>query len=452
MEWFSGSTETELIILGNPPFVGMDKMSADQQVDRNSVFESLGLGSQDRVGRLDYVASWFGKAIPLAKNNSARVAFVTTNSLFQGDQARAMETVLSRSSISIDFAHRTFKWASQGKGKAAVYCSIVGFSKSPGRQDKSIFYYPDPNENPFQKKASVISSYLIDCALPGPKKLANPLNPEVPGLTKGSQPTDGGFLIIEQEAMDEISKDPICQKYLRPFMRAEAILNGGSSWCLWLEGASPAEMRKSPIIQDRLKHVALHRSKSPTPSVQKYAELPFLFTQIRQPKSDWLALPRVSSENRSYIPMAYLSPDVIASDTVSLVENAQPWLFAVLQSKAFTDWVAIFSGALEGRFRISPGLSFNGFPLLAVPQNLRSKLDDFGKGILEVRSRYPSQTLADLYHELGMPKDLREIHQKLDALLDDYLKLKSPSREDRAKRLLETHHELLRAGALPTPD
>lgn len=446
LDWIDNLKGNQLVIIGNPPFVGMDKMSLEQQNDRNEVFNDLGFESGDRVGRLDYVASWFGKAIQYVNKFPTSVAFVTTNSLFQGDQARAMEQVLDRSDMSIDFAHKTFKWASAGKGKAAVYCSIVGFSRNPGSKQKAIFEYPDVNSKPYERPAKAINAYLIDSELKGPIKLTTPINPDIPKLTKGSQPTDGGHLIVEAEDFLEVSKDEICAKYLRPFVRAEAVLNGGQAWCLWLEGATPSELRGSPILRERLAKVASARSLSKTESVRKCAATPYLFTQIRQPTSHWLAVPRVSSENRAYIPMAYLPPDHIAGDTVSLVQDAEKWLFAALQSKAFTDWVATFSGALEGRFRISPDLSFNGFPLLVTPVSARQELSQFADEILGIRETFSEQTLADLYDELTMPRNLRDVHNKLDAYLDKLIGLKDPTRDERAKKLLTLHHELVEKG------
>lgn len=451
MEWIEAGDYKTLLILGNPPFVGMDKMTKNQQADRNSVFHSLGFDSENRVGRLDYVASWFGKALKYITSSSANVAFVTTNSLFQGDQARVMEEVFARSNVSIDFAHKTFKWSSAGKGKAAVFCSIVGISKGPGKKEKFIFDYPDANSKPYERPAKTISPYLIDTELKGPLKLTKPINPEIPAMTKGSQPTDGGHLLVEEEEYLQISQDLICAKYLRPFIRAESILQGGQAWCLWLVDATPSDLRSSAILRERLEKVSAARKKSKTPSVRAKSDTPYLFTQIRQPSSPWLAVPRVSSENRAYIPMAYLSPEHIAGDTVSLIQNAEKWLFAVLQSKCFTDWVATFSGALEGRFRISPDLSFNGFPLLALPTAMRPELTKYAEEILSIRASLAGQTLADLYDQLSMPEDLRIVHNKLDACLDKFLGLKAPSRDERAKKLLVMHHDLVNVGRLPSP-
>jgi len=443
MDWIEPAWGTDITILGNPPFAGMDKMTEAQQEDRNMTFTAIGFSAGHRAGRLDYVSSWFAKAISCMSGNNIKAAFVTTNSLFQGDQARAMETVFLESGVVINFAHRTFKWSSGGRGKAAVFCSIIGFSKSPGYGDRKIFEYPDSSSNPYERHAKTISAYLIDCDLQGPVKLTRPINPSLPPLRKGSQPTDDGHLIVEAEDYLAVAEDPICKKYLKPFIRAKALLNGGEAWCLWLVAAQPAELRGSPILQERLAAVASFRAKSKTPSVRKKAETPYLFTQIRQPVSNWLAVPRVSSENRSYIPMAYLTSDSIAGDTLSFVESADPWLFAALQTKAFTDWVATFSGAMKGDFRISPDLSFNSFPLLAIQDKHKAKMAALGGAILDMRNKYPNETLADLYHDLSMPADLRKAHTELDSYVDKILKLSEPTRVERARALLEMHHQLL---------
>ena len=437
-----------VVILGNPPFAGMDKMGTDQQTDRNSVFADIGFSSADRTGRLDYVSAWFAKAIHFLDTQDAKFAFVSTNSLFQGDQARALEGVFMSTNIEITFAHRTFRWSSGGKGKAAVYCVIVGLGRKSGKETFELYDYETPTSTPYLRQAKNISTYLIDCALPGPKKLGDPINSAVPKLVKGSQPTDKGGLIVEEADFELFMSDPICRKYLRPFVRAKALLQGGKAWCLWLEQATASELRSSTLLAERLKGVAEFRKKSPTPSVREKAMTPFLFTQRRQPSRQWLAVPRVSSENRTYIPMAYYPPDYIAGDTVSFFEDAPLWLFAVLQSKAFTDWVATFSGALEGRFRISPDLSLNGFPPLLIDEKLKASLEEIASQILEIRKDHPDETLADLYSDISTPEPLMKAHKKLDAIIDKWMALVNPSRLDRSIRMLELHHQLTESNKL----
>lgn len=441
MSWIDVVSGQNVVILGNPPFAGMDKMSPAQQADRNSIFEEIGFSSSDRTGRLDYVSSWFAKAILFLERQEARIAFVSTNSLFQGDQARALEGVFSAKNIEISFAHRTFRWSSGGKGRAAVYCVIVGFGKKSQKKTFELFDYETPVGTPYVREAKNISTYLIDCDLPGPKKLGRPLNSAVPKLAKGSQPTDNGGLLVEEADYEAVASDPICRKYLRPFVRAKSLLQGGKAWCLWLEKASASELRASPILKTRLKKVTDFRRESKTASVRERASMPSLFTQIRQPSTLWLAVPRVSSENRAYIPMAYYTAEFIAGDTVSFFEDAPLWLFAVLQTKAFTDWVATFSGALEGRFRISPDLSLNGFPLLRIDEKLRGGLEEMALQILELRESYTGQTLADLYGETSMPELLIKAHRKLDLMVDKWMKIENPSRLDRSVRMLQLHHE-----------
>jgi len=442
-EWTDILHGPNVIILGNPPFVGMDKMNASQQEDRNLAFEQIGFSSSDRTGRLDYVSSWFAKGILFLEKKPARIGFVSTNSLFQGDQARSLEGVFDAKEIQISFAHRTFRWSSGGKGRAAVYCVIVGFGKGLGGKKFELFDYETPVSVPYLKLASRINTYLIDCDLPGPLKLASPMNSSVSKLVKGSQPTDGGGLLVEESEYALFEADPICGKYLRPFVRAKSLLQGGRAWCLWLEGATPSELRSSPLLTERLRRVAEVRKQSKTESVKAKALTPYLFTQIRQPKGNWLAVPRVSSEYRPYIPMAFFPPEYIAGDTVSFFEDAPLWLFGALQTKAFTDWVATFSGALEGRFRISPELSLNGFPPLLVDENLKSGLEDLARQILEIRSSYPDQTLSDLYGDKSMPEALMRAHAKLDSIVDKWMNLTHASRLSRSVRMLQLHHQLL---------
>jgi type I restriction-modification system DNA methylase subunit len=448
MSWDEIISGHNVVILGNPPFVGMDKMSTSQQADRNAVFGEIGFSSSDRTGRLDYVSSWFAKGISFLEKSPARIAFVATNSLFQGDQARALEGVFESKRVSISFAHRTFRWSSGGKGKAAVYCAIVGFGSGFTGRKFELFDYDSPTGVPYLRIAKQISTYLIDCELPGPKKLGRPLNLAVPNLVKGSQPTDGGALLVEESEFAAVEADPICKKYLRPFVRAKSLLQGGRAWCLWLVDATPAELRSSQLLSARLKSVAELRAKSKTQSVRDKAMTPYLFTQIRQPSKPWLAVPRVSSENRSYIPMSYYASDYIAGDTVSFFEDAPLWLFGVLGTKAFTDWVATFSGALEGRFRISPELSLNGFPPLCIDESLKPSLEAEAKRILEIRNEKSTETLSDLYGEYSMPESLVRAHGKLDSIVDKWMELTNPSRLDRSIRMLQLHHKFLDANQL----
>ena len=347
----------DVIVVGNPPFVAMHKMTKEQQADRTVAFAALPEGRGQRTGRLDYVASWYAKAMDYARGTRARVAFVSTNSLMQGDSARALDPIFRATANEILFAHRSFQWDTEASDGAAVYCVIVGFSFAPGPGARRLFDYDKAKGDPREQAARRINCYLIDTELPGPAKRSTPLLAGLPAMSKGSQPTDKGNLLVKLEQYDEVAADPIAATYLAPWAQSAAILDNEKKWCLWLVDSTAQDREESPILAKRLAAVAETRKESPTPSVKAAARTPWLFTQLRQPTSRWLAIPRHSSEHRICVPMMELGPETIAGDALAYIENCPAWVFVYLQSAAFTDWIRTFSGALESRFRISPDRS-----------------------------------------------------------------------------------------------
>jgi hypothetical protein len=320
-------------ILGNPPFLGHSRTTKSQQDDNRIAFRPIPWAT--RTGRLDYVASWYAKALRYMKGTKIRAAFVSTNSITQGEQARTMGPMLAQADFEIDFAHRTFKWTSEARGKAAVHVIIVGFSEGGLAKTKTIYDYPHPTGQPKAVPAKHINVYLADGPDVVPAKRRDPLVPGLPKCYKGSQPTDGGHLIVEPADLAVVAAEPIAAKYLRRLVGAHDMLRDEWRGCLWMVNASPGDLAKSGTIKRRLVGVRDARLKSQAASVREDANIPSLFTQIRQPRSHWLCIPRHSSEGRQFVPMAFFSPQDIAHDSVLVVEGADDYLFGILQSSAY---------------------------------------------------------------------------------------------------------------------
>jgi type I restriction-modification system DNA methylase subunit len=420
-------------LFGNPPFHGMAWMNADQQDDNRLVFagaHAKGL----RTGRLDYVACWYAKAIEYLAESDARAAFVSTNSLTQGEQARTMDPLLARHGFEIDFAHQTFPWTSEARGMAHVHVVIIGFSKAGRTKTRMLYEYPDGKGEPIARLTDHINFYLQGHATT-PAKRYQPLLTGLPQASKGSQPTDGGHLIIETAEYDEVAADPIAAKYLRPFRQSTEMLHDRPRWCLWLVDAPSSDLRASAMLKRRLTAVAEARSASKTATVKAQAKTPALFTQIRQPARRYLALPEVSSKNRDYIPGRFYDPEVIAGNKLILWPDAPLWLFGYLQSAAFTAWVRAFAGRMKSDFSISPSTVYFTFPFVRPTGLALSRIEQAAQAVLDARGAHAGESLADLYDQLTMPRDLRQVHDRLDAAIDGLYRLRKPTAAERFSRL-----------------
>jgi hypothetical protein len=428
-------------IVGNPPFVGMTMMNKEQQDDNRFVFSELG---GTRTGRLDYVACWYAKAITYMKGHSTKAALVSTNSITQGEQARTLGPLFKDNGFDIYFAHRTFAWKSEAPGAANVHVVIVGFSHIDKPGQRRLFDYPDPKGEPIEVNAKQINFYLADADSMYPDKRTRPFIPDLPLATKGSQPTDGGHLLVSEEEYSEIVKDPIAAKYLRLFRQGQDFLNGGNRWCLWLAGATPAELSGSPLIRKRLAAVAEERRGSKTESVRAQAATPALFTQNRQPSVEYLAVPEVSSERRSIVPAAYLEPDVVAGNKLITFAAAPMWLFGFLQSAMWSAWLRTIGGRLESRISFSPDLTYCTFPFPSLDESTRERISTAAEKVLAVRAIYKDSTLAQLYDPLTMPVELVRAHEVLDAAVDlTYGARKFVGESDRLEVLFARYAELV---------
>lgn len=445
----------DVYVVGNPPFIGMNRMTAQQQEDNRRTFADVDAKGL-RTGRLDYVACWYAKAISYLEGTNGRAAFVSTNSITQGEQARTMLPLLNRLGFAIDFAHRTFKWTSEAPGAAAVHCVVVGFSASerPSRKPR-LFSYQSLAGDPTELPVTRVNFYLSDGPDIVPAKLSRPNVSSMPLAYKGSQPTDGGHLLIEAEDLAELTADTHAAPYIRRFIQAKDMLQGKPHrWCLWLVGANPSDVAASTLIKARLAGVREERSKSPTESVQNFAARPALFTQNRQPSGPYFALPEVSSSNRRWIPGRFFSADAIAGNKLIIFPDAEPWHAALLQSSMFMAWVHTFAGRLKSDISISPALAYFPLPWPELSSQQREKLSQAWETLSVARTQFPDATLAELYDMDAMPSQLLDAHLALDTVVDKSFgaKRRHADNAERLSVLLKRYEEAAPSGQLSLPD
>jgi hypothetical protein len=412
IDWAAVCPMTEkTIIVGNPPFLGQHLQSEEQKADTKTIW-----GGNPKTGVMDYVSNWFVIAATHIEKSNARAAFVSTSSISQGEQPAVLWKELWGHGVEIKFAHRSFAWMNESKGKAAVHCVIVGIGKKKPSVTKRLWTYENPKATPCEVQAKGISPYLT----PGPEVVVEtrqkPLSRDFPPMLWGSKPTDNGHLskITPDEANEIRASDPIASKFLRRIIGAEELINGGERYCLWLEDASPSELRESPVLRARVQAVREMRLASVASLTRKNAEIPHLFVQRAQPTTDYIGVPLVSSENRQYIPFSWVSRDVIASNATATIPDGELWLFSVLCSGTFNFWAGLVSGRLESRIRLSAEITYNNFPFPTLSNEQREALNHNAEEILEARARYPEDTLAALYDPISMPLELRRAHQRND--------------------------------------
>ena len=390
-------------IMGNPPFVGLSLRTESQQADMALVFKG-----NERAGRLDYVAAWYMKAAGLIQQTNTEVAFVSTNSIVQGEQVPILWEDLFKRNVVINFAYRTFVWNSETsqKERAHVHCVIIGFS-TQNRDKKYIF------ENGKMRAANNINGYLVDADNVF-IQLRGQANSNVPKLVQGNKPWDGGNLILSTEEKNKlIAKYPHAESFIHKFIGSFEFINRRERYCLWLKGVAPNEYRSIPEIMERLARCAEVRRNTKTVAVQAQAETPMLFSQIRQPDSDYILVPETSSSSRKYIPMGFMSKDVIASNSTLVATNATLYLFGVMTSNVHMAWMRTVCGRLKSDYRYSPSV-YNNFPWPTPTEEQKTKIEQTAQAILDARALYPDSSLADLYDELTMPVELRKAHQDND--------------------------------------
>ena len=437
-------------VFGNPPFIGHQWRTREQQDDMVRIW-----GKKGQVNRLDYVTCWFNKGMHYAaRNRSMEIAFVSTNSITQGEQCGILWPVMFAGGLSIRFAHRTFQWNSEARGSAAVHCVIIGmmFAKDGKR---SIYEYDHVRGEPHLSEVTRINGYLIN----GPQ-YAVPARSKPPEgrlkMHKGSQPTDGarikkpagGYLkfsnlILEDSDRKELlAADPNCEKWLKPYVGGDELISSQWRWCLWLKDANPSELKASKAIIERLERVRSGRLQSPTASVQAYAKYPTLFTQDRQPDTDYLAMPEVSSETREYIPIDMLPPTVIASNKLQIIPGAPLCYLGILTSAMHMAWLRHVGGRLKSDYSYAPAV-YNSFPWPEMTAAQRKQIEELSQAILDARALFPDSSLDVLYDTDAMPPELRKAHTALDKAVDRlYRRTTFASERERVEHLFMLYEKM----------
>lgn len=413
-------------VMGNPPFIGYSYQTKAQKDDLSLVCQGM-----NSAGVLDYVAAWYIKAAAYIQANPAvPVAFVSTNGITQGEQVAVLWKPLmsSEKPIHIHFAHRTFRWSNEGKGVAAVHCVIVGYGLQPIQKPLIYDYGDDIGGEPTISVAENINPYLVDAATVFIEKRRKPLCNGIPKMTKGSQPTDGGHLLLTPDEAEYIKKtDTLAAKYIRPFLGSEEFINGLDRFCLWLKDSTAQDRKASSEIQKRIKNVETMRLASPKLPTQKLAATPYLFGEIRQTNQPYLLIPRVSSENRQFVPIGHLPADVICGDANFMLPNATLFHFGLLCSTMHNAWMRTVCGRLKSDYRYSNTIVYNNFPWPQTPSiEQQRKIETAAQAILDARQlevdRCSTQqqkcSLAVLYSPGNMPQELIKAHAQLDKAVD----------------------------------
>ncbi len=440
-------------IMGNPPFVGYSLQSKEQKEDMLSIYVDEKGKPYKTAGKIDYVAAWYWKAAQLMQVNPAiRAALVSTNSITQGEQVAAIwKPLFDRFNIHIDFAYRTFRWDSEADIKAHVHCVIIGFSSITGEFDSPLSSSAasgDSTKTIYLSEAQSISAtninpYLVDAPDTWIDSRSKPLC-DVPDMIYGSKPTDGGFLFLKEDEYKEIiTNEPEISKYIKRIYGSEEFINNKVRYCIWLVGVSPAEIRKSPFLMERVNSVREYRLQSPKAATRESANTAWLFQEVRYSENDYIVIPRVSSEKRRYIPIGFMTPDIMVNDAMQFIPNASLYHFGVLTSNVHMAWMRVVCGRLEMRYRYSKDIVYNNFPWPTPTDEQKARIEQTAQAILDARAKYPDCSLADLYDEVTMPPELRKAHQENDrAVMAAYgfdIKMSEPAC---VAKLFEMYQEL----------
>ncbi|HHT0594012.1 TPA: class I SAM-dependent DNA methyltransferase [Legionella anisa] len=430
----------ETYIISNPPFCGKQFQNEQQKADMAGVFSSV-----EGYGVLDYVSAWYIKAAQFMKQfPSTKTAYVSTNSITQGEQAPILwKELILKYEVKIHFAHRTFKWGSEvARGKAAVHCVIIGFANVDTKK-KLIFDYDNiSSDRPHSVYAANINPYLVDAPNIFLNNQTKPISHDIPEIAFGNMPNDGGNLLLnEMEKIELENEEPGAKKWIKPFMSANEFLNGIKKWCLWLVDITPNELRNLPLIAKRAAAVKDHRMKSKRMATKKLADLPTLFGENRQPLQSYILIPRISSERRQYIPIGFFTPDVIVGDCLS-VPGASLYHFGVLTSSMHMAWVRSVCGRLKSDYRYSNLLVYNNYPWPSATDKQKSKITELAQIILNIRLKYSKSTLADLYDPISMPSELVKAHESLNRAVDvAYGKFSFENESERVAFLFNKYQE-----------
>ncbi len=395
-------------IMGNPPFVGYSLQSKAQKDDILSIYVDEKGKPYKTAGKIDYVAGWYFKAAQLMVDTTIRTAFVSTNSITQGEQvAGVWKPLYDRFGIHIDFAHRTFRWDSEASLKAHVHCVIVGYSVASTTAPKRLY------SSERMLLVDNINAYLVDAGDVFIQNCSKPLC-AVPEMTTGNRPADGGHLIIEADDYEAFVKaEPSATKFIKKLVGSVEFINGKDRWCLWLVGASPAEIRRMPEVMKRIENCRQDRLASPDEGRRKLADRPMLFRETKNPDT-FIVVPAVSSERRRYVPMGFLDSNTIATNLVTIIPDAELYHFGILISNVHMAWMRTVCGRLKSDYRYSKDIVYNNFPWPTPTDVQKANIEKTAQAILDARALYPDCSLADLYDEVTMPPELRKAHQQND--------------------------------------
>lgn len=410
IDWESVVPKEKLsYIMGNPPFVGYSLQSKEQKNDMLSIYVDENGKPYKTAGKIDYVAAWYFKAARLMQGTSVRTAFVSTNSITQGEQvAGVWKPLYDRFKIHIDFAHRTFRWDSEASLKAHVHCIIVGFSIAENKADKRLF------DNGSDKVVNNINPFLIDAPIIFIENRSKPLC-KVSEMAKGSIPVDdGNFFFTTDEKVEFLKVEPNAEKYIKKFYGAREFLHNEERWCLWLLSASPNELKLMPKVMELIRNIRQFRLASTKEATRKFADYPTRFMEIRQPTTTYIIFPSHSSENRKYIPIGFEQPDVICGNANLIIPNASLYEFGVLHSNVHMAWTRVVCGRIKSDYRYSNTIVYNNFPWCSPTDEQKAAIEHTAQMILDARAKYPDCSLADLYDETTMLPELRKAHQLND--------------------------------------
>ncbi len=425
-------------IMGNPPFVGYSLQSADQKQEILSIYVDEKGKPYKTAGKIDYVSGWYFKASQLMQNTTVRTAFVSTNSITQGEQvAGVWKPLYERFGIHIDFAHRTFRWDSEASIKAHVHCVIVGFSTAENNTPKKLY------STERMQLVDNINAYLIAAPTVFIESRTKAIC-DIPKMTYGNKPVDGGNLIIEKEDYDSfITSEPKALPFVKRLIGAKEFINGDARWCLWLSGVSPAEIKRMPLVLERVRKVKEMRENSTDEGARKLALTPTTFRETNNPLSA-VVIPCHSSENRKYIPMGFIDDSVVVTNAVLFIPNAQLYHFGIITSNVHMAWTRAVCGRIKSDYRYSKEVVYNNFPWPTPTDEQRAKIEQTAQAILDARALYPDCSLADLYDEVTMPPELRKAHQQNDrAVMQAYgFDVKTMTESSCVAELMRMYREL----------
>lgn len=440
--WEEVVAPTELrYILGNPPFIGSKMMTADMREQLLACFPGV-----KGAGVLDFVTAWYAKATDYMKHNrTIQAALVSTNSIIQGEQVPVLWKYLFDHGVAINFLHQTFKWSNDAKGNAAVYCTIVGFALFD-KPEKRIFEYADIKGEPNEILAKNINGYGIDAPSVFVERRGKPIF-EVPPMSFGNMPLDGGNLLLSDEEKAELLEhEPLAGVYVKRLVGAKEFIQNGSRWCLWLKNANPSDLRRMPLVLQRISRVRDFRLASADAATRKLAERPAEFRDTKTPET-YIIIPAHSSENRSYVPIGFLNKDHISHNSTQTIGGATLYHFAILTSQMHMAWMRAVAGRLKSDYRYSKDIVYNNFIWPDASDAQKADIENLAQAVLDARAQFPDSSLADLYDPLTMPPALAKAHKALDKAVDKlYRKEPFTTDADRVAMLFEryrSHNDFL---------